>query len=266
LEISALNGERNPCKPQKRALEPDGFRDILEASARAMTESATPRPAYARVTRNHKGVDAEGRRLERRHRLIEAGLATLGVKGYHATTVRDICGAAGLSERYFYESFSGLSELFDTIYQQLHEELLGRLMSILISSRTRQAPTQDTVKLAMSAWFAFLKEDPRRARIMLIDAMGANANSMSGAQQAARDYVGAIQAFIDLLYPGLADLGMQSRLMGAIVTGACIHAAKEWMWTDFETPMETVVHHMCVVFEALDQHYKLMRKAKTSGT
>ncbi len=72
-------------------------------------------PAYSRVTRNHKGVDAQARRMERRQRLLEAGPETLGTKGYHATTVRDVCGSAGLSERYFYESFSGLSELFDTI-------------------------------------------------------------------------------------------------------------------------------------------------------
>jgi AcrR family transcriptional regulator len=224
-----------------------------------MTDSATPRPAYTRVTRNHKGVDAQARRLERRQRLLEAGLETLGTKGFHATTVRDVCGSAGLSERYFYESFSGLSELFDTIYQQLHEELLGRLMSILVSARGQQTGHQETIKLALTAWFAFLKDDTRRARIMLIDALGANARSMGGAHAATRDYVGSIQAFIDLLYPDLPQMSLSSRLMASIVTGACIHAAKEWLWSDFEAPTDTLVGHLCVVFEALDAHYRLVQ-------
>jgi AcrR family transcriptional regulator len=221
-----------------------------------MNEANTNRPAYTQVTRNHKGVDAQARRQERRQRLLDAGLDTLGTKGYHATTVRDVCGAAGLSERYFYESFSGLSELFDTIYKQLHEALLGRLMGILVSSRGQNTSQQDTVKLALTAWFAYLSDDPRRARIMLIDALGANATTMGSAHAATRDYVGSIQAFIDLLYPGLGQLDLSSRMMAAIVTGACIHAAKDWLWSDFDAPMETVVAHLSTVFEALDSHYR----------
>jgi AcrR family transcriptional regulator len=221
-----------------------------------MTDPATPRPAYTKVTRSHKGVDAEARRRERRHRLFEAGLETLGTKGYHATTVRDICGGAGLSERYFYESFTGLAELFDTIYKQLHQDLLGRLMTILISSRASQSPPMDSARLALTEWLRFLKEDPRRARIMLVDAMGVNEGINRSAQAAARDYVGAIQAFLDLLYPRLDEQHLSSRMMAAMLSGACIHSAKEWIWSGFEAPQEWVAGHVMVVFEALDSHYK----------
>ncbi len=132
-------------------------------------------------------------------------------------------------------------------------------MSILVSARGQQAGHQETIKQALAAWFAFLQDERRRARIMLIDAMGANAKSMGGAHAATRDYVGAIQAFIDLLYPGLAQMGLASGMMAAIVTGACIHSAKEWLWSNFETPMDTVVNHLYIVFEALDAHYRMVQ-------
>jgi AcrR family transcriptional regulator len=222
----------------------------------AMADSATPRPAYTKVTRSHKGVDAEARRTERRHRLLEAGLETLGAKGYHATTVRDICGGAGLSERYFYESFSGLPELFDTIYKQLHQDLLGRLMLILISSRSTQAPPMETARSALTEWLSFLKQDPRRARIMLIDAMGVNEGIHRSTQNASRDYMGAIQAFLDLLYPRLHEQQLSSRMMAATLSGACIHSAKEWTWSGFEASQDWVASHVMVVFESLDKHYK----------
>lgn len=221
-----------------------------------MNEAESDRPAYTRVTRSHKGVDADARRKERRQRLIEAGLETLGTKGLHTTTVRDVCGQAGLSERYFYESFSGLGELFDTIYQALHEELLGRLMAVLVSSRGQHQSALEGGKAGLVVWFTFLKEDPRRARIMLIDAMGGNEGSARGAKAAARDYVGAIQAFLDLLYPGLPAQHLSSRLLSAALLGACIHTAKEWIWSDFEAPMDTVVAHLSMVFQALDSHYQ----------
>jgi AcrR family transcriptional regulator len=221
-----------------------------------MNEAESERPAYARVTRSHRGVDADARRKERRQRLVEAGLETLGTKGLHTTTVRDVCGHAGLSERYFYESFSGLGELFDTIYQALHQELLGRLMVVLVSSRSQHQSALEGGKAALVVWLTFLKEDPRRARIMLIDAMGGNEGGARGAKAAARDYVGAIQAFLDLLYPGLPAQHLSSRLMGAALVGACIHTAKEWIWSGFKDPMESVVGHLSVVFQALDSHYQ----------
>lgn len=223
---------------------------------RRMSEPEPDRPAYARVTRSHKGVDAEARRKERRQRLVEAGLETLGTKGLHTTTVRDVCGHAGLSERYFYESFSGLGELFDTIYQALHQELLGRLMTVLVASRSQHQPALEGGKTALEVWFTFLKEDPRRARIMLIDAMGGNQGSARGAKAAARDYVGAIQAFLDLLYPSLPAQHLSSRILASALLGACIHTAKEWIWSGFEDPMESVIGHLSMVFQALDSHYQ----------
>jgi hypothetical protein len=45
-------------------------------------------------------------------------------------------------------------------------------------------------------------------------------------------------------------------MMAAIVTGACIHAAKDWLWSDFDAPMQTVVAQLSTVFEALDSHYR----------
>jgi AcrR family transcriptional regulator len=76
------------------------------------------------VTRPYGGVKAEARRQERRQRLLDAGLEVFGHKGYHHTTVRDICVAAGLTERYFYESFKSLRLLFDAVHEQLRNELL----------------------------------------------------------------------------------------------------------------------------------------------
>ncbi len=61
--------------------------------------------------RRYRGVSEEVRRTERRQRFIEAGLEVFAERGYHSSTVRSICANAGLTERYFYESFSNSEDL-----------------------------------------------------------------------------------------------------------------------------------------------------------
>lgn len=220
-----------------------------------MPDAQPKRPTYTQISRPHKGVEVEVRRQERRLKLIEAGLETLGTKGYHATTVRDVCGQAGLSERYFYESFTNLGALFDTIYQQLLQDWMGRQMSLFISARNQNLPPMEIAKSALAAWLTYMKEDPRRARIMLIDAIGANDSSVRGAQAATRDYVGTMQTIIELLYPDLPAQGRSPRLLATILTGGCIHAVKDWAWTNFEASEEVVIEHLLMVFRGLDMQY-----------
>jgi AcrR family transcriptional regulator len=56
--------------------------------------------------RNYAGLSADERRLARRERLIEGAIRAYGELGYRNTTVKAVCEAAGLTERYFYESFA----------------------------------------------------------------------------------------------------------------------------------------------------------------
>jgi len=57
------------------------------------------------VVRPYRGVSADDRRRQRREQLLDACLDVVGDLGPGATTVDAICKQAGLSKRYFYESF-----------------------------------------------------------------------------------------------------------------------------------------------------------------
>ena len=56
--------------------------------------------------RPYRGVEAAERLAERRRRFLEAGLDLLGGPRPAELTVRGICSQAGLTPRYFYESFT----------------------------------------------------------------------------------------------------------------------------------------------------------------
>ncbi|HJR90248.1 MAG TPA: TetR/AcrR family transcriptional regulator [Aeromicrobium sp.] len=58
------------------------------------------------VVRPYRGVSADERRRQRREQLLDACLDVVGEVGPSATTVEAVCKRAGLSKRYFYESFA----------------------------------------------------------------------------------------------------------------------------------------------------------------
>jgi AcrR family transcriptional regulator len=68
----------------------------------------TPEPTSSRA---YRGVSTEQRRAERRAKLIDAAIAVYGERGYRQATVKAVCEAAGLTERYFYESFENSEAL-----------------------------------------------------------------------------------------------------------------------------------------------------------
>src|SRR5579871_6430771 len=73
--------------------------------------------------RVYGGQSAEARAEQRRARLIEAAVKVYGAQGYRTATVKAVCEAAGLTERYFYESFENSEALliaaFDTVSHRL---------------------------------------------------------------------------------------------------------------------------------------------------
>ena len=102
------------------------------------------------------GVPLEDRQALRRDELIAAGVGLLGSESGPALTVRAVCRAAGLTERYFYESFSDRDEFVRAVY----DDVCARAMSTLSSSTTARD--------AVERFVALMVDDPTRGRVLLL--------------------------------------------------------------------------------------------------
>jgi len=102
------------------------------------------------------GVPLEDRQALRRDELIAAGVDLLGGEAGPALTVRAVCKAAGLTERYFYESFSDR----DGFVRAVYDDVCARAMSTLSSSTTAQD--------AVERFVALMVDDPTRGRVLLL--------------------------------------------------------------------------------------------------
>ena len=82
------------------------------------------------VTRRYRGVSAADRTQARRARLTEAFLDVVLEEGALNATVDKVCGAAGLTKRYFYENFNDLDQLMlaaaDEMFGALYDEMVAR--------------------------------------------------------------------------------------------------------------------------------------------
>jgi NAD(P)-dependent dehydrogenase (short-subunit alcohol dehydrogenase family) len=86
--------------------------------------------------------------------------------------VKDICRAAGLSDRYFYESFASGAELFIAAFDRANEHLFG-VVSIAVAEAGGDPETQG--RAGLEAFVRELAGDPRLARIVFVEAPSAGA-------------------------------------------------------------------------------------------
>ena len=102
------------------------------------------------------GVPLRDRQVRRRDELIAAGVTLLGGAGGPALTVRAVCREAGLTERYFYESFNDRDQFVRAVY----DDVCSRAMSALMSASTPRE--------AVERFVALMVDDPVRGRVLLL--------------------------------------------------------------------------------------------------
>jgi AcrR family transcriptional regulator len=115
-------------------------------------------------------VPLQDRQLLRRDELIAAGVALLGGEGGPALTVRAVCRAAELTERYFYESFADRDEFVRAVY----DDVCTRAMSTLT--------TANTPRDAVEQFVALMVDDPTRGRVLLLAPESEPVLTRSGAE------------------------------------------------------------------------------------
>ena len=119
--------------------------------------------------RPYGGVKADQRRSARRDALIEAGLDIIGEKGWQGLSLKGLCERAGLTERYFYESFGGLDAFRTALFDQVGDETAAAIVNAIDSSGT-DSPA--TVAAIVNAVWQLLLEDPRRGRVAALQGVG----------------------------------------------------------------------------------------------
>jgi AcrR family transcriptional regulator len=118
------------------------------------------------VTLPFKGVSAVDRRVDRRNRLVEAAFEIAGTESARALGVGRVCMAAGLTKRYFYESFASLADLQSAVVDHAIALMLARVDPFLPTAPGRPPHAW------LEAFVGALVDDACLARVLLAETHG----------------------------------------------------------------------------------------------
>lgn len=180
------------------------------------------------MTRMYKGSPLTERTELRRTQLIAAGRKLFGSEGYAGVSVRAVCVEAGLTERYFYESFANKESLLAAVYLHAVAELNERLQPSLSS----EGPVGARTREGLNAYFGFMKENPEAARIVLFEVLGVSAEIDGLYREVIAQFAAQLRKQL-----GLKD----ATLMSGGLVGAAVQIATQWVLGGFAQPQRAVV-------------------------
>lgn len=183
------------------------------------------------TTRSYRGQSQEQRRAERRGRLVAGAIAVYGERGYHQATVKAVCEAAGLTERYFYESFTNSEALLIDCYNAVVHAVVGEILRAGEAAGRSQAARS---RAMLHAYFAALQHEPRSARVFLVEIRGVS-RAVDQAFDASLRFIGREVARV--LAPEMVD----DELLQAGVIGGVIHIALRWIEDGYQPPIDSAV-------------------------
>lgn len=159
----------------------------------------------------------------RRGQLIEAGIPLIGLPDGKPVGVRDVCKAAGLTERYFYQAFGSRENYVKAVYDHVGTGARNAVIEVLSSDMT----TEERARAAVHVFLTRLIDEPANGRVVFV---GPTTEPVLGPYSAlfAVDFVNFVKGSlsgnhrndIDRHLSALAIVGALSALFTAFLHGS----------------------------------------------
>ena len=197
--------------------------------------------------RTYRGKNIEQRQQERRVKLVQAGVQLFGTVGFHTATVKSICHEAGLTERYFYESFENTHALFAACYLSVIEEIKSRIFGVFM--QLTQSHVDTLVSNALTEVFTLLKNNPSASRLIIIEVLTVSRDMEALSLKTLSEFVELVQAFVaQWKGESMTDSSRSDLLLLASgLLGTTLHIAARWAFDGYQQPIEQVVKN-CTLF------------------
>lgn len=182
-------------------------------------------------SRTYRGIPQDERRALRRTQLIAAGIAVYGERGYRQATVKAVCEAAGLTERYFYESFANSEELLIACFGEVTAAVM---VEIKTAADAAGADPIARARAMLHTYFAALQREPRSARVFLVEIRGVS-RAVDKAFDGALRMIGAELAGVVAPPQAPTDPLLRAGLIGGV-----IHIALRWIEDDYRPDIDAV--------------------------
>ncbi len=188
--------------------------------------------------RSWAGIALDERRRVRREQLLAAGVEVLGAADGAGGGVRAVCRAAGLTERYFYESFTDR----DGFVREVYAHVGARARDVLVEAVDGAEPSY-RAESAVRAFVSLMVDEPAMGRMLLLAPLREPAISGRGVELA--------PVFVALVSAQLTAIDDDAvRTMVAVgLVGALTSLFMGYLDGAVDVPRETLIRHCVTLLE-----------------
>lgn len=203
-------------------------------------------------SRTYGGLSESERVDERRERFLEAGLEVFGTVGLRGATVRVLCKAAGLTERYFYESFTDTEALFCAVYEREN----NRWREVFMEKVPHMPQDlEGRSRASLDVYFTAMRNE-RLVRVLHIESMAGSERVTSLHHYHTRISTEMSAMLIRLDYPDLTVTDEFLHALAMAINGASAAMAVQWMLGDYGIPQDILVEVCSVIVRGAIQELR----------
>jgi AcrR family transcriptional regulator len=190
------------------------------------------------LVRPYRGVAADDRIASRRDALIDAALEVFAAEGWSALSARRVCEQAGLTRRYFYESFDDIDALTAATFQRIAGEVFA---AVLAATSDRAATVPELARRAVAAGLDVLAQPPAKGRFLVT---AQRAGGSVGRQRAGAldDLASIVQSVLSTDGEAASTIdSREARITALAVVGAVLSIVDSWLAQESDLSREEVV-------------------------
>jgi AcrR family transcriptional regulator len=199
--------------------------------------------------RSYGGKSAQERTEDRRSRLLQATVSLLAERGESGATMTAICARAGLTERYFYESFAHREDALLAALDHVSDQIAAAALGIV--ENTPGSP-EERVHAVMASFVDLVSREPELGLVAVVH------SSATPSLRARRHEL--IGTFADLvareaavLYGEDAWPADRARLQGMVYIAGFAELVASWLTGEVELSAEQLTDTASDLFISLSR-------------
>ena len=196
--------------------------------------------------RRYGGLSADDRRAMRRRQLLDAALEIAGTRGADRATMTAICAEAGLTERYFYESFSSRDQVLLALVDEIAEQVRDAVLAVL---STTEGDAGARAHAAIAEFATLLTDDPRKGRVAIIESVTVPALRLRR-HELFRDFAALVLAQAQTLFGDQSLPAPQDEISARLLVGGLAELLTAWLQAETSANVQEIVNEAARWFTA----------------
>lgn len=213
-----------------------------------------------RSDRPYRGVEAAERLATRRRQSLSAGLDLLGSDQHDIAelTIRTICRRAGLSVRYFYESFTDKDEFVGRVFDWVVAELVATTQAAVTA-----VPAREQTRAGMANIVRTITADARVGRLLFSTQLANAVITRKRAESSALFAMLSGQHAVDTLHAPAND---HVKAVAHFAVGGVGQTISAWLAGDVRLDPDQLVDQLAALLDELtDPNLSRPRVAATAA-